>query len=96
MTEQNDVDSVVDMLNEAIELDPRAMCDAFSVRINCTDKGLGDSVWITTSPGGLFSPDTVGIMGFINGILSRLNYDKIRAVYRDDGTLVRFERNPNV
>lgn len=93
MTEQNDLDGVVDMLNEAIELDPRAMCDVFNVRINCTDSGLGDSQWITTAPGGLFNSDTVGVMGFINGTLSRLNYDKIKAVYRDDGTLVRFERN---
>ena len=61
------LDKVVDLLNQALELDPEAINELFSTRVVCKD-GLADhpTIQVFTDKERGFS--RVGLIGIINGI----------------------------
>lgn len=80
---------ILDLLNEAVSADPRAIGQLLNSRAPCNG-ALADHPTIQVSGDDNDSP-VVGPIGLINGITERLTGKRVAAVYDDQWNLLRFE-----
>jgi uncharacterized protein with von Willebrand factor type A (vWA) domain len=89
------VDEVIEVLNEALRLDPQAMNELIAARIPCNEK-LADhpTIQVGMRNGGV---TTIGPLGLLNGLfgVQENGYGPISVrVESDLKTIVCFERSP--
>ena len=77
---------VIDLLNEALKLDSKAISDLIAYHAPCNES-LGNHPTIQVAPEG------VGMLGILNGLfgVSDRGWGSIAVVVEDDGTVVGFE-----
>ena len=80
--------AVSDYLNALLSLDPEAIQSLVDSRVECEGLMDDDHLIVLVDPD---SPALVGVIGLVNGILSRLGSDEgIAAHYEEDGRLFKF------
>ena len=85
------IENIIEVLNEALQLDPAAISCLVESRVPCND-ALAEHKSIQVlgkrSKDNLFC--TVGLLGILNGMIE-YGPERITAVYSDDGELTCFE-----
>jgi hypothetical protein len=80
---------VLSHLNEAVDIDPVAICAILETRVPCAPAMVDHpSVVVAESN----EAPLLGALGLLNGVLMPLvGGERLAAVYTDDGILLRFE-----
>lgn len=86
---EDSIDKAIDLLNEALALDPKAMTDLVNMRVKC-NKGLAGHP--TIQAGQYQNEYRVGFLGLMNGALSDSPSGVIGAEGPLDETTGRFAR----
>ena len=91
MKEQVTIDEVIEVLNEALKLDPYAIQRLAGTRIRCNEE-LADHPTVQVSTGCNVAFE-VGLLGIINGLfgVDDRGWGPIAAYY-DEGILTHFDR----
>lgn len=92
------IDRTIEILNEALMLDPRAMTDLCESRVRCND-ALTEHPTIQVGPTWSSKENQVGLIGIINGLfgVDDRGYGPIAANYTTDepvSRIVEFVRTP--
>jgi len=73
----------VDVLNEAYKRDPVAVLSLIRIMIPCNEK-LADDPYIMVNEDKVLGGYTVGILGFVNGVLGALDIDLVVTKWSDE------------
>lgn len=89
-------DRIVEIMNEALKLDPRAITELVETRISCS-VALADHPSIQIQAGNRGDP-VIGLLGILNGLAGTQTYrgipscGRVEAVFEDDGSITTFRR----
>ena len=89
-------DRIVEIMNDALKLDPKAISKLVEVRISC-NAALADHSSIQVHDETGINP-AVGILGILNGLTGTQVYKgtpgwgRVQAVFEDDGLIKTFQR----
>lgn len=83
------MNSVIQTLNEAFELDPEAISKLVEMRVPCNDQ-LADhpTIQVVLPPG--TNCYHVGLLGILNGIIEPLTGERVCSITEHDGTFKGF------
>jgi hypothetical protein len=89
-------DRIVEIMNEALKLDSRAITELVEMRIPC-DVALANHPSIQIQAGNRGNP-AIGLLGILNGLAGTQVYKgvpgwgRVEAVFEDDGSIITFRR----
>lgn len=94
MKESITIQDAIDLLNDALKDDPKAIQQLVEARVECNHQ-LADHKTIQVANYHLEKDKfQVGLLGIINGMfgIDEKGYGPVTAFIEDDGTIIRFER----